>query len=121
MPSPRRIEKMNMLIKEELASFLDREIEFPHGMLVTVTRILTSPDGQYADVFITALGSTDTPERDALHILQSHVYDIQQALNRRLRTRPIPKIRFCIDQAELRREAVEKTLAETKQHDTVAK
>ena len=121
MPSPRRIEKMNMLIKEELASFLDREVEFPPGVLVTVTRVHISPDGQYADVFTTALGGADHPELDALHILERHVYDIQQALNRRLRTRPIPKIRFSIDAEELRREAVEKTLAETNPHGTVAK
>ena len=121
MPNPRRIEKMNMLLKEELALLLDRDTEFPQGTLVTITRVLTSPDGQYADVLITALGNTDQPERDALRILETHVYDIQHALNRRLRMRPIPKIRFAVDVAELRREAVEKTLAETKEHGTVAK
>mgnify|MGYP001567582500 CR=1 FL=1 len=56
MASERRIQKLNQLLRDELAKIIDREIEFPEGSLVTVTRVSVSPDARYATVFITALG-----------------------------------------------------------------
>jgi ribosome-binding factor A len=42
------------------------------------------------------------------------IYIIQQSLNRRLRMRPVPRIRFTLDEEELRREKVERSLAALK-------
>ena len=107
----RRIQKIAQLLQEETAKMLDREAEFPEGTLVTVTRVSVSEDGLYADIFLSVLGG------DAKHILaitQKSVYHIQQILNRRLRMRPVPKIRFTIDEEEIKRQGVEKSLAELK-------
>ena len=114
MPSPRRIEKLETLIKEELAGIIDREYEFPAGMLVTITRAVISSDARYATAYISVFGGDPAT---ALEILKKNVYAIQQFLNRRLRIRPVPKIRFTIDEEELKREGVEKSLAELKQEE----
>lgn len=113
MPSPRRVEKLNNLIREELAAFLEREIEFPDGALVTVTRIAVSPDAHYAAAMIAVL--PEKAQKPALEILAKKIYDIQQEVNRRLRTRPVPKITFRIDEDEERRQRVEQSLAKLKQ------
>ena len=47
MASLRRLEKLNMLLKEELARIIDREVDFPAGTLVTITRVETSSDMHY--------------------------------------------------------------------------
>ncbi len=111
MASERRLAKLNNLLREELSKILDREIEFPEGSLITVTRAQTSPDARYAGIFISILGKE---EKKILEILSKNVYNIQQILNRRLKMRPVPKINFEIDEEELRREKVEKSLGELK-------
>ncbi len=110
MPSPRRVEKLANLLREELAGILKRDIEFPDGVLVTVTRVALSPDGHYASAFISVLGG-DKPQ-SALEILAKNIYHIQQTVNRRMPVRPVPKITFQRDQEEERRERVEESLAQ---------
>lgn len=114
MASERRIQKLNQLLRDELAKMIDREIEFPEGSLVTITRASASSDARYAMVFIIVLGG-DAAE--ALAILEKNVYNIQQILNRKLRMRPVPKIQFALDESEAKREAVEKSLAELRKKE----
>ena len=111
MASIRRIEKLNMLLQEELARIIDREADLPVGTILTVTRVTISPDAHYATVFVSLLGKNP---KEALEILKKNVYTIQQMLNRRVKMRPVPKIRFEIDKAELQREKVERALAKLK-------
>lgn len=112
MASTRRIEKLNMLLREEISKILDRDIEVSEGTMLTVTRVAISSDGQYATVFVSLLGKNP---KEALEILKKSVYYIQQVLNRRVRMRPVPKIHFEIDEAEFQREKVERSLAKLKQ------
>lgn len=114
MPSPRRLEKLNIFLREEISRILNRELEFPEGNLITVTRAEISSDGRYAAVFLSVLGQN---QEKILEILQKNIYNIQQKLNKRLRIRPVPKIRFMIDEAEISREAVEKSLADLKKRE----
>ena|SRR3989338_3129470 len=111
MASELRLKRLQGVLHEEMSRLLKRELEFPRGTLVTVTRIDLSEDVYYATVFVSILGEG---RAEALAILQQSTYYIQQELNRRMRTRPVPRVSFRIDEAEERREAVEKTLAELK-------
>ena len=97
-----------MLLKEELAGIIDREVEFPQGSIVTLTRAAVSSDGRYAAVFFSTLGAS--PDA-ALELLQKNLYTIQQLVNKKLKMRPVPQIRFLPDEEEMRREGVEKTLS----------
>ena len=109
MPTVPRGEKLNMLLRDELGKIIDREIEFPEGSLVTITHVVTSPDLRYATVLLSILNAD--PNR-ILEMLDKNVYPIQQQLNRKLRMRPVPRIRFAVDEEEVRRESVERSLAE---------
>lgn len=111
MPTLRRLEKLNALLAEELSKIIDRELEFPDDFLVTVTRVIISNDARYASAHVSVFGGEPAA---ALEILSKNVYTIQQILNKRLRMRPVPKIRFMVDEQELLREKVEKSLAELK-------
>lgn len=112
MASERRLEKLNILIREELARILEREIEFPEGTtMVTITRVVISSDLHYGAAFISVLGEK---VNRALEIISQNIYHIQQQLNKKLRIRPVPKIHFEIDREEIKREGVESSLAELK-------
>ncbi len=107
---------MSMLFREEIAKILEREIEFQPGSLVTITNVDISPDGYYAAVLISIISKE--PKR-VLEILGKNLYTIQQLLNRRMRIRPVPKIRFALDKAEFKREGVEKSLSQLKKKGEV--
>ena len=109
MASERRIEQLNTLLREELAKILDRDIEFPAGTLVTVTRVDISRRVLDATVFVSILGSA---VKETWELLNRQIYFIQKTLNRAMQIRPVPKIRFEIDREELLREGVERSLSD---------
>ena len=111
MPSPRRIEQLNVLLKEEVSRIIDRELEFPEGAMVTLTQMTISKDARYATILFSVLGAEESA---IVNVFKKNIYPIQQMLNRAVPIRPGPQIRFLPDRAEDRRERVEKSLAELK-------
>lgn len=100
------------MLKDELARILDRELDIPEDTLVTITRVAISPDVHYATASISILGRK---RKETLAVLKKNVSHIQQVLNRRVRIRPVPRIKFAVDEEEIKREGIEKSLAELKQ------
>ena len=90
--SSKRILRVNELIKKEVSQLLLKEIEFPKDILVTVTRVETMPDLRESRIFISVF-----PEKKDIKIsdfLNRKIYFLQQKINKRLKMRPIPKIKF---------------------------
>lgn len=88
----KRLLRLNELIKEELGKIILREIEFPLGVIVTITRVETSPNLVSSRVHIGTF-----PEKfalDCLKTLNRQIYFIQQDLNQKLKMRPVPRIVF---------------------------
>jgi len=107
-----RIKRINELLKHEISQLILREIDFP-DILVTITNIDTSADLRHAKVKISALPQ-DKNEL-AIEIINQNIFQIQQKLNRRLRMKPIPKIRFEIDQVEIKAQRIEELLSKNKE------
>lgn len=112
MASARRIEQINILVKEELSRIISREIDLMEYGLITITRVDTSRDALYATVYLSLLGVNPA---ELLSGLTREVYHIQQRLNHSLAMRPVPKIRFALDREEMRREGLERSLAQMRQ------
>jgi len=88
----KRIPRVNKLIKKELSQILLREVEFPSRVLVTITRVEASPNLGEAKIYVSVM-----PEHlisRVFQILNRQIYEIQQALNKRLKMRPVPRIKF---------------------------
>jgi ribosome-binding factor A len=88
----KRIQRVNQLIKKELSQILLREIELPQDVLATITRVETSSNLIESNVWISVL-----PEEESERILETlnkKIYFLQQKLNKRLKMRPIPRIKF---------------------------
>ena len=47
-----RIPQLNSLIQQEVASLLIKEVEFPDGVFVTVSRAEVAPDAESAKVWL---------------------------------------------------------------------
>ena len=110
----KRLDRLNELLKEELAKIIAREIDVPSGVLITITRIETTDNKIASRVLFTVFESKPGDEESILKELIRQTRFIQSILNKRMRIRPVPKIRFLIDKEEKNRERVEKLLSELK-------
>ncbi len=105
-----RIDRINELIKTTLSEIISRETELPPGIFVTVVKVDTSRDLRYARVFVSVF-----PEKkfgSAMRALEKKLYSIQGLLNKKLRTKPLPRIEFVVDKTEAEADRIEKILRE---------
>ena len=87
-----RIDKVNSLLQHEIGKILLHDFAFSPEILVTLTRVETTSNMIEAKAYISVF--PEPKSAGILNALQKSVYDIQYKINRTLRMRPIPKIRF---------------------------
>ncbi len=87
-----RIEKINKLLAREVANLFLRELELPPSIIATVIGVDTSPDLRYADVLVSVLPSEKT--NTTIKLIKKNIYKLQKIIDRRLKMRPVPKLRF---------------------------
>lgn len=90
-----RTDKLNTLIGKELSALLSRELEWPVGVMVSVTNVEVSPDLGHAKVGVSVLpnkyrGSVKT-------MLLKKRGALQKTLAKKLVLRKFPKLSFYID------------------------
>lgn len=101
----KRIKRINELIKRELGQIILREIEPPEGSLITLTQVETTPDLESAKVWVSVFPIEQV--KKVLAELRKKAGYLQGLLNRRLRMRPLPRIKFLDDRSEEKIEEVE--------------
>lgn len=106
----RRIEQINKLIREKISKLILREIEFPKGVLVTVTRVKTSADLKYAQIFVSVLPFKYGQK--ILKLLKKNTSHLQSLLGEKLTIKFTPKINFSLDTTEEEAEKIEEILKE---------
>jgi ribosome-binding factor A len=103
-----RIEKINELVKSLIGEILTRELNLKPGVFITVSKVDTSNDLRYTRIFLSIF-----PEKDIKYVektLEKEVYKIQGQLNKKLSTKPLPKIQFKTDMTESKADVIEKLL-----------
>lgn len=103
-----RIEQLNSLVQQEVAVILSREIEWPAGMFVTVTKASVADDAESAKVWISVLPALH--QEDALRRINDRIGDIQTILNKKLVMKFVPKLTFAIDESGERAAEINKVL-----------
>ena len=93
-----RVDQLNALVQQHVAGILEREMEWPKGVLVTVTRALVADDAESAKIFL-SVWPYDQGEAMVREV-EHKIADIQQVLNRTLVMKFVPKIRFELDESE---------------------
>lgn len=108
----KRIKRVNSLIKREISQILLKELEFPSGVFVTVTRVEAIPNLQECQVFVSIL--PENKFKEVFDILNKKIYFLQQKINQKLRMRPIPKIRFSEEKLTAQAAEIESVLEQLK-------
>ncbi|MFH1780641.1 MAG: 30S ribosome-binding factor RbfA [Candidatus Nealsonbacteria bacterium] len=107
-----RIQQVNKLIKKELGQIILREGDFSKDVLVTITRVEATHNLIDAKIYISVL--PESQFQRVLETLGRHIFHLQQALNKRLRMRPIPKIIFIEEKETAQAGKIEQLLQEIK-------
>lgn len=108
----KRIQRVNQLIKREISQILSREIEFSQDILVTVTRVETSADLRESRIFISVLPETKTTK--IIEFLNKKIYKFQQKINKRLKMKPLPRLKFLEERKTKEAGRIEELLEELK-------
>lgn len=94
MPSQRRHERIQGFIKKSLGEIIEEEI-YRHDILITIIRVETSVDLQWAQVLVSIFPYAKHEE--VMELLTRKAGHFQSLLNHRLRIKHTPKIRFVLD------------------------
>lgn len=110
-----RLEKINSLLRDEISKILLKDFAFSPEILVTLTRVETSGNLIEAKVYISVF--PEEKSAGIMNALNKSVYGVQHKINRTLRQRPIPKIKFVKDEISKRAGRVEEVLAQLKNNE----
>lgn len=91
-----RIDRVADLLRSELATILQREMQDPRVKLATVTGITVSRDLSHATVRMSVLGEEADREDCLTALVQAKGY-IRSLLSRRVRLRTVPLLEFTLD------------------------
>jgi ribosome-binding factor A len=114
----RRTERISSLIQQEISDLLREQVNDPRlASLISVTKVLTTPDFRHTKVFVSTLGD----EANKSQILQGFAAAsgfLRRQLASRLRIRHMPELSFHLDDSIERGAEVLKLIEEVTSENT---
>jgi ribosome-binding factor A len=92
-----RMRRVNEVMREVVGEAIASELDDPRIGFVTVTAVETSPDLRSARVFVSVLGDEHERERTMAALRAAHGI-LQAAVNRELRLKRTPTLKFVYDE-----------------------
>ena len=112
----KRAQRLNILLREEIAEIIMRRVKDPRLGFLTVTDVSLSEDLKIARVYISTLNSE---ERDvAIEILNGAKGIIRSEVAKRVRIKFIPTLEFRIDESIDQGFRIDKILKEIREKDS---
>lgn len=97
MPPNRRIDRINELLRSEIAELISREIKDPRlAGLISVTEVDTTTDLRHAKVFVSVFG-TEEDRASSLAALRSATGFLRREVAQRVTFRHMPELEFHLD------------------------
>lgn len=106
----KRVEQLNELLKREISEFINKEMEIPREIIITVIGISVSGDLKNSKVFISVF--PENLRGTAIKILNKNIPKLVGYLRYRLTLRVVPQINYIIDTREDQSDEIEKLLRE---------
>lgn len=102
MADRRRMERVNGLLREEIAGLLASQVNDPRlkGIITTITQVRTASDLRSARVYVSVMG-TEVARQEALAGIQSSASYLRRELRSRVSLRHVPFLTFQLDDAML--------------------
>lgn len=107
-----RIQRINSLIRDELAKIVFKKIEFSTNILVTLTRVETTKDLKESKIFVSVI--PEERVKEVLKILNRKIYFLQKKLDKTLKMKIVPKISFFEEKKIIEAAKIEKILEDLK-------
>ncbi len=95
MPKAHRKERIGDLLREQVAKILHEEFHAPEDTVVTVTLADVADDLETAAISVSVFPDSETEA--AMERLENFAGEVQYRLMKRIRFKPIPRIRFVPD------------------------
>lgn len=93
-----RLDKINDLLKRELALLIQNEVRDPRIGMVSITEVRASRDLAYAVVYLTVVGKSDAADaRESIEGLNRAAGFLRSQLARNISLRTTPKLNFQYD------------------------
>jgi ribosome-binding factor A len=110
MPS-RRIERINHLLRQEIADLLTREVKDAalSTAMISIIDVETSPDLRTAKVYFSVFGDEDVIEAAAAHLKRASGF-LHRNLMERLDLRYTPHLEFVLDRSLARGDRIMRLL-----------
>ena len=93
----KRTDQVASLLQKEVGNMI-AALELP--ALTTISKIEVTPDLKWGKIGITILATNPEMEKGVLEVLDEHIFEIQRSLNRKLKMKIVPRIKFVIDKGE---------------------
>ena len=94
----RRLQRLNVLFREELASLVRSELRDPRlSSLISITRVDVSPDLENAQVYVSVMGD-EQAKGSSMAALRAAAPFLRHHLLGRVRIRRVPNLRFVLDE-----------------------
>ena len=101
MADRRRMERVNGLLREEIAGLLSSQVNDPRLRgIITITQVRTASDLRSARVYISVMGA-EAVRHEALAGIQSSASYLRRELRSRVSLRHVPFLTFQLDDAML--------------------
>lgn len=107
-----RIPRMNDVLRQEIAAYLTREVEFPLGSMVTVTKVDTTEDLAEAKVWVSVY--PESFRGTCLEKIEKTHRDLHRTVGKKVRTFRMPRLMFKIDTTEEKADEILSVLDELK-------
>jgi ribosome-binding factor A len=88
--------QIDELLKRELGELLVREVDFPKGCLVTITKVVTDRDIKESLIYISVLPKAFTGK--VLSLMRKRSRHFIYLLRKKVTIKYIPEIKFVIDE-----------------------
>ena len=114
----KRIQRLNQIIKKEVAQLILREIDWeeggwrPRDVLVTVTRAEVTLDLRESKIYVSIMPEKE--ESQILDFLNRRIFLLQKKIDKRLKMRPVPKISFLEEKSTAEAGRIEEILEKLK-------
>jgi ribosome-binding factor A len=92
-----RTERVASVIKEEIGTYVQRELPMSEYGLMTITEVRVTPDLRQAKVYVSVFGDGDRKKR-SMKVLEDKKVAIRSAVGRAVRLRFLPELLFFLDE-----------------------
>ncbi len=101
-----RPDRVGSVIQKELSALLLREIDFPEGVLVTISDVRVSSDLSHAEIGVSIF--PENAKKSLFDVLKEKQGTLQFLLNRKMNIKPMPRINFVINEGSEKASRIEK-------------